>query len=83
MIIFPIVYLAALALSLFNSGAGHGWGTGAMVILSLPLGSLSLVLEWLFPNAGLILLIPLFGFLQYMLIGYFVGSRLDRRTIAR
>ncbi len=82
-IIFPVAYLVAVVISLFNSGAGHDWGTGALVILSLPLGALGLLLEWLFPNAGLILLLPLFGFLQYVFIGYFVGCWLDRRSVTR
>lgn len=82
--ILPIIFAVACRgsrISLQQRGVGHDWRTGALVILSLPLGSLSLLLEWLFPNTGLILLLPLFGFLQYAFIGYLVGSRLDERSV--
>jgi hypothetical protein len=82
-IIFPVAYLAAAVILIFNSGAGHDWGTGALLILSLPLGVLGFLLEWLLPHSGLIVLFPLFGFLQYIYIGYFVGSWLDGRSVSR
>jgi hypothetical protein len=82
-ILLPIVYIAVSVIFVLNSGAGHDWGTGALLILSLPLGAVSLALEYLFPKYGLITLFPLFGILQYVLVGYFLGGWLEKRRVIR
>lgn len=74
---FVIAYIVLAAFLVVNSGAGHDWGTGALVVLSFPLGLIALGLDYLLPNSGVILLFPFFGLLQYCLIGYFVGRRFE------
>jgi hypothetical protein len=76
-IIFCVLYIALSIVLVLNSGAGHDWGTGAFFILSFPLGLVGLGLEVLFPNRGLMMLCPLFGLIQYGVIGYWLGRRSD------
>lgn len=75
--VFAIAYLVLAAFFVVNSGAGHDWGTGAFVVLSFPLGLVALGLDYLLPNTGVIVLFPFLGFIQYWLIGYFVGRRCE------
>ena len=78
-ILFVVGYLALLILLFLNSGAGHDWGTGAYVISTFPLGLISLALDYSFPHHDLILMLPFLGFVQYCLIGYFVGRWIEKR----
>jgi len=79
-IFFPIIYLIILIICVFNSGAGHDWGTGALLIASFPLGLIPLGLDVVFPKQEFILLCPLLGLFQYILIGYWLGRRIDRKA---
>ena len=67
-----------LLIFLLNSGTGHGWGTGAYVIVSLPLGLVALGLEYLSPGNGFIFLLPILGLIQFGAVGYLTGRRMDR-----
>jgi hypothetical protein len=78
-IVLGLIYIILSVLFLFNSGAGHDWGTGAIVVISIPLGLLALLFEALFPNNGFVLLAPVLGFFQYLIIGYILGRKGDRR----
>ena len=78
-IVLGLIYIVLNVFFFLNSGAGHDWGTGAMVLISIPLGLLALLLESLFPNSGFVLLAPVLGFLQYLIIGYVLGRKGDRR----
>jgi hypothetical protein len=83
--VFPIIFVAGYILILmigaFNSGGAHDLGTGLIVIVSLPLGAIGLILESYMPNFGLIILSPIFGCLQYVFLGYFMGRHVDRRSV--
>lgn len=76
-LVFAIGYIILAAFFVANSGAGHDWGTGALVVLSFPLGLIALGLDYLLPNSGVIVLFPFLGFIQYCIIGYFVGRRFE------
>lgn len=80
-LIFPAIYILLLLFFLFNSGAGHDWGTGAMVVLAMPLGGIGLLLEWFFPHSGLILSVPFLGLLQYFLIGLLIGKKIEQKRV--
>jgi len=82
-IIFVAIYIALELFFLVNSGAGHGWGTGAMVIITLPLGLIALALELALPQFGLILLLPVLGLVQYVILGYVVGILIGRKKRMR
>jgi hypothetical protein len=78
-IVLGFIYILLNVLFLFNSGAGHDWGTGAMFLISMPLGLLAVLFESLFPHSGFIVLAPALGFFQYLILGYVLGIRADRR----
>jgi hypothetical protein len=82
-IILPIIYIAANAFCLFNSEWGHAGPTGYVVIfviiISFPLGIIPFGLAAVTGNAALMFLFPIFGIVQYVLIGYFFGRWMDGR----
>ena len=78
-IVLGFIYIVLNLFFLLNSGAGPDWGTGAIVLIGIPLGLLALLFESLFPNSGFVLLAPVLGFFQYLILGYFLGLRADRR----
>lgn len=71
-------YISATIFFMVNSGAGHGWGTGALFVASLPLGAVAFLFGWLAPNTGFALTFPLFGLIQYICIGYLIGRWMER-----
>lgn len=77
---FATIFLVSLIIFFFNSGAGHGWGTGALFIISLPLGAIPFGLEEMFPNYGFALLFPVFGLTQYIILGYWVGRWFEKKA---
>ncbi len=78
-VLFVACYLLLAGLFVVYSGAGHDWGTGAMVIMTLPLGLVALVLDYGFPNQGFVLFLPILGLLQYLVLGYWLGRRADKK----
>ena len=73
-------YCGLLVFFVVNSGAGHGWGTGALVTSSMPLGLLAIGADAIFPNYGLGWLFPILGLVQWLGIGYMIGKRMDRNN---
>lgn len=52
-------------------GAGHGWGIGAFLDVSLPASLIAIALDEAFPHYGLAVWFSLVGgALQYALLGY-------------
>lgn len=80
--IFPVCYIILMVFFLFNSGAGHDWGTGALFIASLPLAAIAIAFDSIFPGMGFDLLFPLLGLVQYVAIGYAIGAWVDRRSVS-
>jgi hypothetical protein len=76
---FGLGYILLLVVFFLSSGAGHDWGTGAMVACSMPAGLIAIGLYYLFPSSGLGVLFPILGLLQWIMIGYFIGRFLDKR----
>ena len=79
-LIFATIYLVLGVIFVLNSGAGHDWGTGAYVIISLPLGLIALALEYTSPNKGFVYLLRFLGLIQYLVLGYLLGARLELQS---
>lgn len=79
-ILFVAVYLIASFLFLGHfGGAGHGWGIGAFMNMSLPAILLAIALDGLYPHHDLTVWLGLVGGMaQYALIGYFLVRLLGR-----
>ena len=82
-IILPIIYIAITVFCIFNSKLGHAGFTGPAfyfaIIISFPMGLLAFGLAAISSTIAYIYLFPVFGLIQYVLIGYFFGRWLDRR----
>lgn len=62
-------------------GAGHGWGIGAFMDISLPAILLAIAIDGLYPHHDLTVWLGLLGgAAQYALIGYLLGRLLKRRS---
>ena len=82
-VILVLIYIALELFFLVNSGAGHGWGTGAMVIITFPTGLIALAADDAFPRYRFVLALPVLGLLQYMIVGYVIGRRIENRRIRK
>jgi hypothetical protein len=75
-VVFVILYLVAAFVLLGRlGGAGHGWGIGAFLDLSLPASLIAIAIDELFPHHDLaVWLTVLFGSLQYGLLGFLLQA---------
>lgn len=81
-ILLVTIYLASsfLFLGLFG-GAGHGWGIGAFIDISLPVILLAIALDGFYPHHNLTVWLGLLGgTAQYALIGYLIVRLLQRKS---
>ena len=81
-IVLVTVYLIAAYCFLGPfGGAGHGWGIGAFMNMSLPASLLAIAIDGLYPHHDLTVWLGLVGGMaQYALIGYLLGRLLERRS---
>lgn len=81
-ILFVTSYLIASFLFLGPfGGAGHGWGIGAFMDISLPAILLAIAIDGLYPHHDLTVWLGLVGGMaQYALIGYLLGRLLKTRS---
>ena len=81
-ILFVTVYLIASFLFLGPfGGAGHGWGLGAFMDISLPVILLAIAIDGLYPHHDLTVWLGLLvGTAQYALIGYLIVRLLQRKS---
>lgn len=81
-ILFVTIYLVASFLFLGHlGGAGHGWGIGAFMDISLPAILLAIAIDGLYPHHDLTVWFGLLGgTAQYALIGYLLVRLLGRRS---
>lgn len=81
-ILFVTVYLVASFVFLGDfGGAGHGWGIGAFMNMSLPAILLAIAIDGLYPHHDLTVWLGLLGgTAQYALIGYLLARLLQKRS---
>jgi hypothetical protein len=80
-ILLVTIYLIASFLFLGPFGAaGHGWGIGAFMDISLPAILLAIVIDGFYPHHDLTVWFGLLGgTAQYALIGYLLARLLKKR----
>lgn len=80
--LFVTIYLVASFLFLGPfGGAGHGWGIGAFMDISLPASLLAIAIDGLYPHHDLTIWFGLLGgTAQYALIGYLLVRLLKKRS---
>jgi len=82
--LFPSIYIIAAAiLSGPFGGAGHGWGVGAFLDISMPAGLIGFLVVSIIPVEWLLVpIVFLAALVQYALLGYlldrFLKSRRER-----
>lgn len=81
-ILFVTVYLVASFIFLGPfGGAGHGWGMGAFMDISLPAILVAIAIDGLYPHHDLTVWLGLLaGAAQYALIGYLLMRLFKRRS---
>ena len=79
-ILFVTVYLIASFLFLGPfGGAGHGWGMGAFMEISLPAILLAIAIDGVYPHHDLTVWLGLIGgTAQYALIGHLLARLIEK-----
>jgi hypothetical protein len=83
--VLPAAYvIASILLSGPFGGAGHGWGVGAFIDLSMPAGLLGFLADELFRRETIFVPVCfLAAVAQYALIGYLIDRLRHRRKRAK